>query len=175
MLFIFPNDMHDMWYAWYVKCVFSWIRLTLSERFFVNYCLIYWFSWLSLLKKLTLFLFWLTLFPDMLTLRWFSWLFHLKQLTPYWFGWLLPGPQAFLFPLFLVYLRGDFHANAGMRTLLVVELYEASNTFFRVLVVLEAVLTIDDLSFEYSVYTLCNGVVRRLVVLCHRDSDTILP
>ena len=70
--------------------------------------------------------------------------------------------------------RGRLHAYAGVRALVVVEADEGGDALTCVLDGLEAPLAIDDLCFQYAVHTLCNGVVRGLVVLRHGDSDAVL-
>ena len=56
----------------------------------------------------------------------------------------------------------------------VVEGDEARYTLQRVLIRFEAPLAVDNLSLENTVHTLCDGVVRRLVVLRHAYSYAIL-
>ena len=70
-------------------------------------------------------------------------------------------------------LRGGFHADAGMRPLLVVEADERADALPCVLQALEAALAVDDLGLEDAVHTLGYGVVRGLVVLRHRDADAV--
>ena len=70
--------------------------------------------------------------------------------------------------------RGRLHADAGVRALVVVEADEGGDTLTCVLDGLEAPLAVDDLCLQYTVHTLCNGVVSWLVVLRHGDSDTVL-
>ena len=59
--------------------------------------------------------------------------------------------------------RGDFHSDAGMRALVVVEADEGGDALTCVPDGLEAPLAVDDLCLEDAVHTLCNGVVRGLV------------
>lgn len=68
----------------------------------------------------------------------------------------------------------SLHADAHVRTAGVVEVHELGNLALRVLQVLEtAGLHIDALGLYGGVHALCQGVVRRLVVLRHADGDTV--
>ena len=77
--------------------------------------------------------------------------------------------------MLLMSLRGRLHADAGVRTGIVVEGNEGGYALQCVLVRLEALLAVDDLRLEYAVHTLCYGVVSGLVVLRHANVDAILP
>ena len=70
-------------------------------------------------------------------------------------------------------LRRCLHADAGVRAGFVVEGDKAGYALQCVLVRLEALLAVDDLSLEYAVHTLGYDVVGRLVVLRHADSDAV--
>ena len=61
-----------------------------------------------------------------------------------------------------------------MRPLIVVEINERRDALPGVVDVLEAMLTVNDLRLESAVHTLCDGIVRGLVILGHRDAYTIL-
>ena len=83
-------------------------------------------------------------------------------------------PHDTLRTLLLMYLRGRLHADAGMWAGVVVECDKAGYTLQRVLIRLEASLAVDDLGLEDAVHTFCDGIVRGLVVLRHRDPDAVL-
>ena len=70
--------------------------------------------------------------------------------------------------------RRRLHADAGVWTLVVVEANEGGDALACVLQGLEAALAVDDLCLEDAVHTLCNGIVRRLVVLRHGNPDAVL-
>lgn len=72
-------------------------------------------------------------------------------------------------------LRRDLVANASMRSLLIVELDKLSNTLLCILDALEAMFSVDDLRLQNTIHTFCYGIVRRLIVLSHADSDLVLP
>ena len=65
------------------------------------------------------------------------------------------------------------HADAGVRAGFVVEADETGYALQCILIRLEALLTVDDLSLEYAVHTLSYGVVGRFVVLRHADFDAV--
>ena len=73
-------------------------------------------------------------------------------------------------------LRGRLHADTGVWTGIVVEGDEAGYALQRILVRLEALLTVDNLRLENAVYTLRNSVVRRFVVCTTLEKvEWILP
>ena len=69
--------------------------------------------------------------------------------------------------------RRNLHPDAPMWTLVIIEVYEQGYPFTGIINGLETVLAIDNLRLEYTVYTLCNSVVGRLVILRHADHYTI--
>ena len=73
-----------------------------------------------------------------------------------------------------MYLCGCLHADAVVRTGVVIEEDEAGYALQRIPVRLKAAFTVDDLRLEDAVHALCNGVVGGLVILRHADSHTIL-
>ena len=83
-------------------------------------------------------------------------------------------PHALLEAMLAVCLRGCLHADAGMRSAVVIEGDEGGDALTCVADALEAMLAIDDLGLEDAVHTLCDGVVRGLVVFRHGDADGVL-
>ena len=63
--------------------------------------------------------------------------------------------------------RRNLHPDAPMWMLVIIEVYEQGYPFTGIINGLETVLAIDNLRLEYTVYTLCNSVVGRLVILRH--------
>ena len=84
-------------------------------------------------------------------------------------------PHHFLRACLGVYLRGCLHADAVVRTGVIIEEDEAGDTFQCIPVRLKAAFTVDDLRLEDAVHTLCDGVVSGFVVLRHADSYVVLP
>lgn len=71
--------------------------------------------------------------------------------------------------------RGSLHADAHVRPAVVVDVDEFGNALPGFPKVFKTVLLdIDALCLYSSVYTLCNGVVSRLVVLRHAYADMVL-
>ena len=71
-------------------------------------------------------------------------------------------------------LSGSLHADAGVWAGVVIEGDEAGYTLQRILVRLEALLAVDHLRLEDAVYTLCNSIVCRLIVLRHANLNAVL-
>ena len=84
-------------------------------------------------------------------------------------------PCAALWPMLHVGLGRRLHADAGMRTPVVVEADEGGYALPCVLKALEAALAVYDLRLEDSVHTLGDGVVGGLVVFRHAYPYAVLP
>lgn len=83
-------------------------------------------------------------------------------------------PHHFLRACLGVYLRGCLHADAVVRTGVIIEEDKAGYALQRIPVRLKAAFTVDDLRLEDAVHTLRNSVISGFVILCHADSYTIL-
>ena len=66
-----------------------------------------------------------------------------------------------------------FVANAHVRTPAVVEVYEAGNDCPCLFYGWQLFPRIDAFCLQYAIDTFCNGIVRRLVVLCHGDCNAV--
>ena len=82
-------------------------------------------------------------------------------------------PHLFLLSLLQMCLIWRFVSNAHVRTLTVVELYETGNECPCVFKGGQLFPRIDAFRLQYAIDTLCNGIVRRLIVLCHGDCNAV--
>ena len=85
----------------------------------------------------------------------------------------LISPHLFLLSMLQMRFRWCLVANAHVRTLAVVELYETRNESPCIFKGRRLFPRIDALCLQYAIYTLCNGIVRRLIVLCHGDCNAV--
>ena len=82
-------------------------------------------------------------------------------------------PHLFLFSMLQMRLCWRFVANAHVRTPAVVELNEAGNEFLCLFKGGQLFPRIDAFCLQYAIDTLCNGIVSRLIVLCHGDCNAV--
>ena len=82
-------------------------------------------------------------------------------------------PHLSLFALLPVDLRWCLVTDAHMRTGVVIEMDETGYGLMCLLERWELLLWMDILCLYYTISTLRYRIVRRLVVLCHRDGNTM--
>ena len=68
-----------------------------------------------------------------------------------------------------MYLRGYFHADAVMRSLLIVKTDETSYAFLCIFKTFVTLLPINDFRLQDAVHTFRYGIIRRLVIFSHTD------
>ena len=84
-------------------------------------------------------------------------------------------PHLFLHSLLQMCHRRRLVAYAHMQAVVVVEMDEARDEILHVLIRMQLFLPIKALHLYYTVGTLGNRIVRRLVVLAHGDTDLMRP
>ena len=88
--------------------------------------------------------------------------------------WLTLSPHTGLRPLLIMGFCWNLVSDAPVRPVLVVEADEGGYALRCVFYGLEATLPVDHLCLQDAIHTLCNGIVRRLVVLGHADAYLML-
>ena len=84
-------------------------------------------------------------------------------------------PHLFLFPCLHVDYCRYLVADAHVRTVIVVEVYEPSDDVPCVPDAVEGLPGVDGFSLDDTIGALCDGVVRRCIVFGHTDSDVMAP